>query len=226
MLTFANKMHWFSGTNDRINNVLRSENLSSHHDLINHSRDFLFTALSHLFRKSSKDAYCQFCCLSCWINSHISNPIPLIHKNHNLIFILRKTKTQYGKQKLLLKSELIEARANAIIFSIITQGKTNTHSLHLIQLKGKWRTSKFNRLQFLIQKSNNTSNTLTLQGIWEVRQNNLMYIYRKDSLITKNKNTHILRFNGYWKINHCQITFFTEITKEDFDNFKKENGDN
>jgi hypothetical protein len=68
------------------NNVLRSKKLSSPHDFINHSRDFLFTAFSHLFRKFSRDAYFQFVCLSCCINSHISNQIHLIHKNHNLIF--------------------------------------------------------------------------------------------------------------------------------------------
>jgi hypothetical protein len=47
------------------NKVLRSKNLSKAQDLINHSNDFLFTTLSHLFRKSSKDWYSQFFCLSC-----------------------------------------------------------------------------------------------------------------------------------------------------------------
>jgi len=67
------------------NKVPRSPNSSNAHDFISHSVDFLLTIVLHLLMKSSKVTYNQLFSLSFWITSHISNPNPLIQKNHNLI---------------------------------------------------------------------------------------------------------------------------------------------
>jgi len=123
-----------------------------------------------------------------------------IDANHNLNFTLRKTQTQSGGERLLLKSKLIQAKANYLVFSLGTQGKAGTHRLRLLQLNGKWQADKYNRIQFLVKKIR-TSDTLTFQGSWQVRKNILIYTYREASLIARTKRTHTLRFQGYWQIN-------------------------
>ena len=137
-----------------------------------------------------------------------------IDVNHNLIFTLRKTQTQAGGERLLLKSKIIQAKANSLVFSLGTQGKAGTHRLRLLQLNGKWQADKYNRLQFLVKKIK-TSDTLTFQGSWQVRKNILIYTYREASLISGTKHTHTLRFKGYWQINKPNRLTYILDTKGD-----------
>jgi len=137
-----------------------------------------------------------------------------IDLNHNLKLTLRKTPTQAGGERLLLKSKIIQAKANYLVFSLGTQGKAKTHSLRLLQLKGKWQADKYNRLRFLVKKIR-TSDTLTFQGSWQVKKNILIYTYRKASLITRTKRTHFLRFQGYWQINKPNRLTYILDTKGD-----------
>jgi len=135
-----------------------------------------------------------------------------IDLNHNLLFTLRKTQTQAGGERLLLKSKIIQAKANYLVFSLGTQGKAGTHRLRLLQLNGKWQADKYNRLQFLVKKIK-TSDTLTFQGNWQVRKNILIYTYREASLIARTKRTHTLRFQGYWQINKPNRLTYILATK-------------
>ena len=136
-----------------------------------------------------------------------------IDANHDLHFTLRKTQTQSG-ERLLLKSKIIQAKANYLVFSLGTEGKAGTHSLRLLQLNGKWQADKYNRLQFLVKKLK-TSDTLTFQGSWQVKNNSLIYTYRKASLTTRTKRTHTLRFTGYWQINKPNRLTYILDTKGD-----------
>lgn len=137
-----------------------------------------------------------------------------IDVNHNLIFTLRKTQTQTGGERLLLKSKIIQAKAHFLVFSLGTQGRAGTHGLRLLQLKGKWQADKYNRLQFLVKKIK-TSGTLTFQGSWQVKNNSLIYTYQKASPVTKTKRTYILRFKGYWQINKLNRLTYILDTKGD-----------
>lgn len=137
-----------------------------------------------------------------------------IDANHDLTLTLRKTQTQTGGERLLLKSKIIQAKANSLVFSLGTQGKAGTHSLRLLQLKGKWQADKYNRLQFLV-KNIKTSDTLTFQGSWKVKNNSLTFTYQKASLTTKTKHTYFLRFKGYWQINKPNRLTYILDTKED-----------
>ena len=137
-----------------------------------------------------------------------------IDLNHNLNFTLRKTPTQSGGERLLLKSKIIQAKANYLVFSLGTQGKARTHNLRLLQLKGKWQADKYNRLKFLVKKLKR-SDTLTFQGSWKVKNNSLIYTYRKASLTTKTKRTETLRFTGYWQINKPNRLTYILDTKGD-----------
>ena len=143
-----------------------------------------------------------------------------IDKKHNLLFTLSKTQTQVGGEKLLLNSKIIQAKANYLVCSLGTKGKAGTHGLRLLQLKGRWQADKYNRLQFLIKKIK-TSDTLTFQGSWQVKNNILLYTYQKTSLITKTKRDHTLHFKGYWQINKPnRITYILDAKRGSFFNFK------
>jgi len=124
-----------------------------------------------------------------------------LDENHELKFTLYKTETQTGKETLHLKSELVEAKSDALIFSLGTSGKARTHSLRLMQLKGRWQADKHNRLQFLVKKTRLTSDTITFQGAWQVRKNILVYTYKKEGLKTKSSKVYTLYFKGFWQIN-------------------------
>ncbi len=141
--------------------------------------------------------------------------------NHNLVFTLRKTQTQSGYERLTFKSQLIQARANSLIFTFGTQGRAGTHAPRLLQLNGKWQADKHNRLQFLVKKLKSSSDTLTLQASWQVKKNNLIYTYKKTSLKTKTKQQHTLRFKGYWQINKKnQLTYILDTKSDSSFTFK------
>ena len=118
-----------------------------------------------------------------------------IDKDHNITFTLRKTQTQAGGEKLFLKTELIAAKSNALIISCSTKGRSGTHTIHLLQLKGRWQADEYNRLQFLVK---NQAGTLTLKGVWEVKNNSLIYTYKRTAF--KKKKIHRLRFKGIGKL--------------------------
>lgn len=144
-----------------------------------------------------------------------------IDKDHNFIFTLRKTETQEGGERLLLNTELLDVKANALIISCGTKGKRGTHAIRLLQLKGKWKADKHNRLQFLVKKLKNRTDPLTFQGDWEVKHNALIYTYRKTSLITKTKHTYTLRFKGYWEVNkRNRLTYILDTKNDSYFDFR------
>lgn len=144
-----------------------------------------------------------------------------IDKNHNFIYTLRKTQTQAGNESLVLKSELSQVKANSLVFYLGTQGKEGTHAFRFLQLKGKWQADKYNRLQFLVKRLRSTSDVLTFQGSWQVKNNNLIYTYQKTSLKTKIKESHSLRFQGYWQISKKnQLTYILDAKSDSFFVFK------
>jgi len=137
-----------------------------------------------------------------------------IDKNHNLLFTLANTRSQIGGERLLLSTKIIQAKANYLVFSLGTTGRSGTHGLRLLQLKGRWQADKYNRIQFLVKKIK-TSDALTFQGSWQVKNNSLIYTYQKASLVTKTKRTHTLRFKGYWQINKPNRITYILDTKGD-----------
>ena len=66
-------------------NTFLSPKASKAPALIRFSRDFLLIILAHLLRKSSREVNFPPFCLSCWIVSHTSSPIPFVEKNQSLM---------------------------------------------------------------------------------------------------------------------------------------------
>lgn len=145
----------------------------------------------------------------------------IIDKDHNLGFIIRKTKNQSGNEKLTLKTDIVAAKKNALVFSLGTRGKAGNYKAYLLELRGRWQVDKYNRLQFHIRRSKTEYDVLTFKGIWEVRNNTIEYTYKKTSLKTKRKKIHRLRFKGYWQINkRNHLIYMLDIDNDSYFDFK------
>lgn len=145
----------------------------------------------------------------------------ILDKNHNLGFSVRKTKTQAGRERLILKSEIVAVKKNSLVFSLGTKGKEGTYKAYSLNLRGRWQADKYNRLQFLIKRSRTESDVLTLKGIWEVHNNTILYTHKKTVLKTKRKKTHVLRFKGYWQINkRNHLIYILDLDSNSYFEFK------
>jgi hypothetical protein len=135
-----------------------------------------------------------------------------LNKEHDLLFSLKKTTLQRGKQRLLLKTELKEARSTSLVFSLGTEGLSGTQRMRLLELKGLWQADSSNRLQFLVKQLKGTAGTLTFQGKWQVKNNSLVYTYKETALKTKKKYTNTLYFKGYWDIYQAnRLTYILDL---------------
>jgi hypothetical protein len=144
-----------------------------------------------------------------------------ISKDHDLVFSLQKTRTQSEKDRLVLKTQLKDAKSASLVFLFATEGKTKTHALRLLELKGKWQADKSNRLQFLVKKLNTNSGVLTFQGAWQLKNNNIVYTYKEAALKTKKKRTNTLYFKGYWDIaRRNRLTYILDIKNNTSFTFK------
>ncbi|MCM8819227.1 MAG: hypothetical protein NC925_00320 [Candidatus Omnitrophica bacterium] len=124
-----------------------------------------------------------------------------LDKNHNLIFTLKENKRQFKNQKLLLKTELLDTKDDALVFLLCTKQTEDVEKISTFQLKGIWQQDKFNRLEFFVKRSKTAYDVLKFGGIWTVVNNTLIYNYTKTYLNKREKLQKTLTFIGYWQIN-------------------------
>ena len=123
-----------------------------------------------------------------------------LDKDHNLILILDNWNNQVEGNKLVLKSELLSAGGNELVFSVETR-----RGIYILKFGGTWQADKHNRLSFNVTKergsARGSSDKLTLQGKWEInKQNEIVYTHKQATLTTKEKSTDVITFKGYWDI--------------------------
>jgi len=126
----------------------------------------------------------------------------LLDKSHNLIFTFDKWNNQVQGNRLILKSDLVSASENELVFSVETKedasGRTRSY---LLKFTGIWQADKHNRLTFNIEKEKGTSDALTLQGIWSVnKQSEIVYSYIRALVGTKEKVENSIVLRGSWDI--------------------------
>ena len=128
---------------------------------------------------------------------------------HNLVLTLDKWGNQIAGNKLTIKSELIDAGANKLSFTLATKDSSGKTQLYILQLDGVWQADKNNRLTFNIKKEQDTTDKLILEGAWEVnKQNEIIYTYTKASLKSGEKITKTITLKGYWDITEkCRISY-------------------
>lgn len=143
-------------------------------------------------------------------------------QKHDLIFTLSENKEQFGSTELYLKSELLDAAANALIFSLGTKQKSGAYNIRLLSLRGRWQADKYNRLSFLVQTSGVEHDTLIITGAWQVNENNtLTYSYKKAYLKKKARIAKILTFKGFWQISEKgRIVYVLDVESNSCFSFK------
>ena len=144
-----------------------------------------------------------------------------LNGNHDLIFKLIKTKKQFGGDQLYLNSELVNVQSDAIIFSLATKEKLGIHKIRLLQLKGRWQADKYNRLCFLVKRIQAWYDTLTFQCAWYVKDNVLIYQYKKIYLKRRQRIKISLTFQGFWAISQKnRLAYVLDIKNNSYFSFK------
>ncbi len=123
-----------------------------------------------------------------------------LDKNHDLTLTLDKWNNQIEGNKLVLKSELLSANGDELVFSVTSRsdlgpeqrGRTSgSERVCMLRFGGSWQADAHNRLTFQAEKKTGSVDPLVLQGRWEInKQNEIVYVYPE--------NTITLR--GHWQI--------------------------
>jgi len=152
----------------------------------------------------------KFNTLSYHLKHPQSSPIPQqlklsgrwsLDKKHNLVLTLDKKHNQIVKDRLTLKTQVFNAKADKLEFLIISKDHLGRPHLYTLALRGSWQADKYNRLTFSVKRRKDLHEQLTLRGTWEVnRRNQIIYTYTKTSLKKARKFTHTIAFKGYWQI--------------------------
>lgn len=140
----------------------------------------------------------------------------------NLMLTLSKTRQQFGAQRLYLKSEIISADSDALVFALDTKQDGQRHKVHLLKLHGKWRSDRFNRICFLVQKAQSRYQALTFKGVWEVNENNsITYSHKRTYQKKKQQAENLLVFKGFWQIRqNDRIAYILDIKNDSYFSFK------
>jgi len=124
-----------------------------------------------------------------------------LDKNHNLILTLNKWGNQIAGNKLVIQTQLLDAKANRLIFSAASKDSEGNYRIYILKLEGRWQADKYNRLSFRAKREKGKTDILTLKGSWEVnKKNEIVYTYEKTRLVRKRKLTRTLTFKGRWDI--------------------------
>jgi hypothetical protein len=124
-----------------------------------------------------------------------------LDKDRNLVLSLNKWGNQIAGNKLTIKSEVMDAKANKLSFAVTTKDSEGKTHIYILRLGGRWRADKYNRLSFDVKKEKGVTERLTFKGEWEVnRRNKIIYTYEKALLKIKERTTRTVTFKGYWEI--------------------------
>lgn len=143
----------------------------------------------------------------------------LLDENHNLIFTFDKWNNQVQGNRLILKSDLVSASGNELVFSVETKESAPSRvSSYLLKFGGIWQADKYNRLTFNVEKESGSADVLTLQGIWAVnKQHEIIYSYTRVLKGTKEKIENAIVLRGHWDIaekNRLAYTLNHDIASE------------
>jgi len=115
-----------------------------------------------------------------------------LDKSRNLVFTLNKWSNQVMGNRLIIKGALLDAKDDELSFSVGTRDVAGARKVYILKLNGSWKADKYNRLSFGVAREKGAQDNLTLEGSWQVNDNNqIIYTYGEKSFLT---------FKGYWDI--------------------------
>jgi len=97
-----------------------------------------------------------------------------LDKGSNLIFTLSKWNNQCLGNRLRLKTKVIDANANELVFlvSMMPGLGLRKRTGYTLKLHGSWQADKNNRLTFGVKKEKDNVDRLTLFNAWKINKNN------------------------------------------------------
>ncbi len=120
--------------------------------------------------------------------------------DHQLALALHET-DRIAKQTVYLRGALVDAQANALVFSLQGQHGDRAPATQRLTLVGRWVADGNNRLTFLAQTADGAEDRLTLQGGWEVGpRHELVYRYQQRPARRRKPDQHTLVFQGSWDV--------------------------
>lgn len=122
-----------------------------------------------------------------------------LNKKHDLEFSLNRWGQQIAGNKLTLKGKFINLKAREIAFAVMTKEKDGKRSIYTLRLSGRWKVDKNNRLSFDVAQDRKVD-ALQFQGSWKLKNNTIIYSYRKQGKGTGPGSTQSLAILGYWDI--------------------------
>jgi hypothetical protein len=127
-----------------------------------------------------------------------------LDRDYNLRLSLNKWQKNPGGS-ITLKGDITDVKANSIFFAVTVKNHPSKSTVYILELKGSWRTDKYNRLIFHVNKKNGETDHLLFKGTWDINKNNsIVYTYKKSHLKTKKNMLNMLTFKGYWDITEKQ----------------------
>ncbi|MFH1318442.1 MAG: hypothetical protein ABIH71_05455 [Candidatus Omnitrophota bacterium] len=120
---------------------------------------------------------------------------------HNLVLTLDKQHKQCVGDKIKIKGEIIDAKADKLAFSVTTKNALDQTQAYILELGGIWQADKNNRLSFNVKRDAGKVDKLIMVGKWKIgKQNQIIYIYTKRQTKGKRKITNNVTLKGYWDI--------------------------
>ena len=124
-----------------------------------------------------------------------------LSNDHELVLTLDSWQRGLYGDELTLRGDIIDVKANSIIFAMTTKTARGVQSTYALELGGSWQADAHNRLTFRVRRELGQYDILTFDGIWELNENHqILYRYERAQLKTRLKRVHTLVFRGWWDI--------------------------
>jgi len=102
-----------------------------------------------------------------------------LDKKGNLIFTLDKWNNQYAGNRLRLKTGIIDANDNELVFILNSKVSKNKRTHYMMRVHGVWRADRNNRIGFDIENGVNKVDNLRFFNAWRLNDNNeIEYRYK------------------------------------------------
>lgn len=124
-----------------------------------------------------------------------------LNEDHRLVFNVDRKERQLASDKVVIDSQIIDAKGDYVLFSVSTQNDKGKRSTYGLKLDGSWKADEHNRLNFQIARDHGKYDELTFGAGWEINKNHeIIYRYETKSGANKKSSVSTLVLKGRWNI--------------------------
>lgn len=116
-----------------------------------------------------------------------------LDRKGNLVFTMNKWNNQCAGNRLGLKTGIIDANDNRLIFMVDSKVSKGKKKGYILKLYGRWYADKNNRIGFKVKREPGAFDELIFFDSWRLNDNNeIEYDVKKDK--------SVIRLKGSWKV--------------------------